>query len=260
MDGQVGGSAPNGRARDSCTGHVTLAREVCEPRIQRGAAVRVSVKRRSARELGGSLQLQTPSSADAVTHHVDWRRGQARGAVCEGSPRPGAADAFIINQGVSCLAQPRLLTTIAVRGALVVRAELTRARRWRAEVGGSAVEDGGAAESHEDGRESAAGHSRGPTRRVGAADARQTPGKRVQSQSSCVVCCLELTHVRWAVCRTDARVARDQGQCPEVDGEIIINDGRAVTAFGEWYQVEITDVSGHDLIGRVIEPLFPDDE
>jgi len=44
---------------------------------------------------------------------------------------------------------------------------------------------------------------------------------------------------------------RHQGQCPEVDGQVIINDGRLVEAFGRIYQVEITDVAGYDLIGRV---------
>ena len=42
------------------------------------------------------------------------------------------------------------------------------------------------------------------------------------------------------------------GQCPEIDGMVIINDGRAVKAFGEVYTVEITDVAEYDLIGRVI--------
>lgn len=45
---------------------------------------------------------------------------------------------------------------------------------------------------------------------------------------------------------------RHDGQCPEIDGSVIINDGRKVTAFGKKYLVEITDVSDHDLIGRVI--------
>ncbi|MDP1836494.1 MAG: 30S ribosomal protein S12 methylthiotransferase RimO [Chlamydiales bacterium] len=45
---------------------------------------------------------------------------------------------------------------------------------------------------------------------------------------------------------------RHQGQCPEIDGEVIINDGRKVTGFGEWYDVEITDTAGYDLIGRVL--------
>ena len=45
------------------------------------------------------------------------------------------------------------------------------------------------------------------------------------------------------------------GQCPEIDGQVIINDGRAVTAFGQLYEVEITDVADYDLIGRVVAPL-----
>jgi ribosomal protein S12 methylthiotransferase len=46
--------------------------------------------------------------------------------------------------------------------------------------------------------------------------------------------------------------ARHSGQCPDIDGQIIINDGRKVTEFGKIYDVEITDVSDYDLIGRVI--------
>jgi ribosomal protein S12 methylthiotransferase len=45
---------------------------------------------------------------------------------------------------------------------------------------------------------------------------------------------------------------RHYGQCPEIDGQVIINDGRAVTAFGKIYTVEITDVADYDLIGRVV--------
>ena len=45
---------------------------------------------------------------------------------------------------------------------------------------------------------------------------------------------------------------RFSGQCPEIDGNIIINDGRKVKAFGELYTVEITDVADYDLIGRVV--------
>lgn len=45
---------------------------------------------------------------------------------------------------------------------------------------------------------------------------------------------------------------RHLGQCPDIDGQVIINDGRKVTAFGEIYQVEITDAADYDLIGRVI--------
>ena len=42
------------------------------------------------------------------------------------------------------------------------------------------------------------------------------------------------------------------GQCPEIDGMVIINDGRKVKAFGNSYSVQITDVTDYDLIGRVI--------
>jgi len=48
--------------------------------------------------------------------------------------------------------------------------------------------------------------------------------------------------------------ARYSGQCPEIDGQIIINDGRNVTSFGKIYEVEITDVADYDLIGRVVAP------
>lgn len=45
---------------------------------------------------------------------------------------------------------------------------------------------------------------------------------------------------------------RHFGQCPEIDGQIIINDGRKVTEFGKVYTVEITEAADYDLIGRVI--------
>jgi ribosomal protein S12 methylthiotransferase len=48
---------------------------------------------------------------------------------------------------------------------------------------------------------------------------------------------------------------RHYGQCPEIDGQVIINDGRKVKAFGMLYQVEISDVAGYDLIGRVVAPI-----
>lgn len=41
------------------------------------------------------------------------------------------------------------------------------------------------------------------------------------------------------------------GQCPEIDGIVIINDGRHVNAFGKRYQVEITGTADYDLIGHV---------
>lgn len=45
------------------------------------------------------------------------------------------------------------------------------------------------------------------------------------------------------------------GQCPEIDGHVIINDGRNVKGFGKFYEVEITDIADYDLIGRVIAPV-----
>jgi len=49
--------------------------------------------------------------------------------------------------------------------------------------------------------------------------------------------------------------ARHSGQCPDIDGQIIINDGRNVSAFGALYEVEITDAIEYDLIGKVIGPV-----
>jgi len=48
---------------------------------------------------------------------------------------------------------------------------------------------------------------------------------------------------------------RFYGQCPEIDGQIIISDGRLVDAFGKLYVVEITDVADYDLIGHVVGPV-----
>jgi ribosomal protein S12 methylthiotransferase len=48
---------------------------------------------------------------------------------------------------------------------------------------------------------------------------------------------------------------RFYGQCPEIDGQVIINDGRKVDAFGKFYEVEITDVADYDLIGCVLGPV-----
>jgi ribosomal protein S12 methylthiotransferase len=45
---------------------------------------------------------------------------------------------------------------------------------------------------------------------------------------------------------------RYYGQCPEIDGEIIINDFKKVKGFGERYTVEITGSADYDLIGRVV--------
>lgn len=42
------------------------------------------------------------------------------------------------------------------------------------------------------------------------------------------------------------------GQCPEIDGQVIINDGRLVKSFGKLYRVQITDTTDYDLIGSVV--------
>jgi ribosomal protein S12 methylthiotransferase len=50
---------------------------------------------------------------------------------------------------------------------------------------------------------------------------------------------------------------RHYGQCPEIDGQVIINDGRKVTSFGQIYEVEITEVADYDLIGKVVSVIEP---
>lgn len=47
-------------------------------------------------------------------------------------------------------------------------------------------------------------------------------------------------------------IGRHKGQCPDIDGQVIINDGRKVKAFGQLYTVEITGTADYDLIGRVL--------
>ncbi len=46
---------------------------------------------------------------------------------------------------------------------------------------------------------------------------------------------------------------RHRGQCPEIDGEVIINDTAGVDAFGKRYQVKITDALDYDLLGSVAQ-------
>lgn len=50
-------------------------------------------------------------------------------------------------------------------------------------------------------------------------------------------------------------IGRHRGQCPDIDGQVILNDWEKVEAFSERYQVEITDIAGHDLVGRVVRSL-----
>jgi ribosomal protein S12 methylthiotransferase len=49
-------------------------------------------------------------------------------------------------------------------------------------------------------------------------------------------------------------IARHQGQCPDIDGVIILNDPSKVKAFGKLYEIEIKDVLGYDLTGEVVVP------
>jgi len=45
-------------------------------------------------------------------------------------------------------------------------------------------------------------------------------------------------------------VGRFAGQCPEIDGQVVINEGEVV--FGEVCFVEVTEVHDYDLVGRVV--------
>lgn len=51
-------------------------------------------------------------------------------------------------------------------------------------------------------------------------------------------------------------VGRYFGQCPEIDGQVILNDWAKVETVGERYLVEITDVAGYDLVGKVLKPVY----
>ena len=46
--------------------------------------------------------------------------------------------------------------------------------------------------------------------------------------------------------------ARHAGQCPDIDGQIIINDYPQNLVQGKLYEVEITGVADYDLIGRIL--------
>lgn len=48
-------------------------------------------------------------------------------------------------------------------------------------------------------------------------------------------------------------VGRYFGQAPEIDGQVILNVWDKVKNFGERYLVEITDLAGYDLIGKVLK-------
>ena len=48
-------------------------------------------------------------------------------------------------------------------------------------------------------------------------------------------------------------VGRHAGQCPEIDGLVILNDSTGVDEFGKIYQVKITEALDYDLIGHVAQ-------
>jgi len=50
---------------------------------------------------------------------------------------------------------------------------------------------------------------------------------------------------------------RFYGQCPDIDGQVIINDCALVENFGQLHEVIITDVIGYDLIGEAKGPIAP---
>lgn len=47
--------------------------------------------------------------------------------------------------------------------------------------------------------------------------------------------------------------ARFYGQCPDIDGQVIINDTRGIKSQGQIVKVKITDVMGYDLVGGVVQ-------
>jgi ribosomal protein S12 methylthiotransferase len=54
-------------------------------------------------------------------------------------------------------------------------------------------------------------------------------------------------------------VGRTSFQAPEVDGVVLINDVAGIEGMGEVtpgniYLVEITEVAGYDLVGRIVSP------
>lgn len=47
-------------------------------------------------------------------------------------------------------------------------------------------------------------------------------------------------------------VGRHPGQCPEIDGLVIINDTSKVKAFGKIYRAKVTDAFEYDLVARIL--------
>jgi ribosomal protein S12 methylthiotransferase len=50
-------------------------------------------------------------------------------------------------------------------------------------------------------------------------------------------------------------IGRHQGQAPDIDGQVIINDGRLVKSFGSIYLAEVTESHDYDLVAKIISPL-----
>jgi len=48
---------------------------------------------------------------------------------------------------------------------------------------------------------------------------------------------------------------RHYGQCPEIDGQVILHDIGQVKSFGQRYEVQITGVADYDLLGKVLSPM-----
>jgi ribosomal protein S12 methylthiotransferase len=48
-------------------------------------------------------------------------------------------------------------------------------------------------------------------------------------------------------------MGRFYGQCPDIDGHIIINDTRGIKSQGQIVKVKITDIIGYDLVGGVVQ-------
>jgi ribosomal protein S12 methylthiotransferase len=47
-------------------------------------------------------------------------------------------------------------------------------------------------------------------------------------------------------------VGHHEGQCPEIDGQVIISNPSALKGVGGFCEVKITDVAGYDLVGEVV--------
>ena len=47
-------------------------------------------------------------------------------------------------------------------------------------------------------------------------------------------------------------VGRHRGQCPDIDGQVIINDMAHVTEFGKVYRAQVTEAHAYDLVAKVV--------